>query len=1044
MADNAFTLVKEALPAQADAILAEFGIKHNREGTRLKGDWTTGFHCPLCSDKSGSASFTHQLYLKCHQCGAKADVFDWLGKHTGKKPWDLCKQLAERLQVKLPDVKRASAKQRGMPPRMTESVLQAAIHDLWDHKDAEPSRALLAERKLDDPVLFAQLEIGWIKGWIVFTSRDERGTLLERYRGWNPGNPKLKWMWHGIPSGTGGVGIWPSPTKNPGREASKVMLLEGESDVLTALARLKLHEQDWLVCTWTAGATSCPQPKDIPRVIHGKPVYIGYDNDVFQGPDYASYYCETKAGKNPAHARQSLEQRLRNLLQKVAPLFASLGCRVSLMQCPVDPREKFGGDFRDWVNGGGRNLSDWQTFPFEDLPDYGKLIIDLPFSEVFGAVHKAVRTRVQVEAIARDDVTLSNVFEMKCEMGQHPACAQCPGARQFPDGLIDMQGFQRELVVGLEQQNVSDKIIKDVIQRPKGCPRIEVVPVDITNGSEWKGMLPGKVEDSTQRILHVFSPDPPSLSGEMEIEGVPYPNGRGNGVVFLADRVKQLDKAEVDLAPVMQELLAQCPANSDDLGAIDEFFAVRARDLSYHVTKIYGRQEIHIAHDLLMHSVLRAKLFGAVQRAWLDICVFGDTRTGKSLTFRRLLEFHQLGIHHTAVSNMSRAGLLMGASKDGLLKPGVLPRNNGKMVMLDEFHFLVQNSLNEHPMSWMQSARDDGVASGVKIYGNRDLPAAVRLVTIANWMRNKRRNFQFDCEHLGALYGAPETLARLDFGLAINTQPSQLQLDSCEQFWTRERTRALILRAWSQDASQVFIEPDAEDFAKQCCIDWKDRYDAEQLPLFTPEEKSYSLLRIACAVANCVFSHPKHDPYSVHVRRVHVEWAANWLAHTWMLSAYDIYSYKRRESQEVVKIFEAERMLTVELNMDDPIIAISRLQAMLTPFGQSEVVTLTGKEINGAHNWLSRMLALHVFERVKEQNAYTVRYTLTRGGVQLLGNLIKLAEGDVAGWHERWKAMSSWSNALTGGKRSDDPGLPPMNQEGWEPSGESHGSEVPF
>lgn len=1044
VADNAFTLVKEAIPAQADAILAEFGVRHNREGTRLKGDWTTGFLCPLCGDKSGSASFTHQLYLKCHQCSTKADVFDWLSKHTGKKPWDLCKQLAERLKVTLPDAKRPPKTQRGMPPRMTESILQAAIRDLWDHKDAEPSRALLAERKLDDPVLLAQLEIGWIRGWIVFASRDEKGNLLDRYRGWNPGNPKLKWMWHGTPGGSGGPGIWPSPTRNPGASSDKVMLLEGESDVLTALVRLKLHEQGWHVCTWTAGATSCPQPKDIPRVIHGKPVYIGYDNDVFQGPDYAGYYVETKPGKNPDHARQSLEQRLRNLLQKVSPLFASLGCRVTVMKCPVDPREKFGGDFRDWVDAGGRNLSDWETFPFDDLPDYGKLIIDLPFGEVFGVVHKPVRTRVQVEAIARDDVTLSSVFEMKCEMGQHPACSLCPGARQFPDRLIDVQSFQRELAVGLEQQNVSEKIIRDVIQRPKGCPRIEVVPVDVNNGSEWRGMLPGKVEDSTQRSLHIFSPDPPSLSGEMEIEGVAYPNARGNGVVFLADRVRQLDKAEVDLAPVMQELLQTCPAFTDDVSAIDEFFALRARDLSYHVTKIYGRQDIHIAHDLLMHSVLRAKLFGAVQRAWLDICVFGDTRTGKSLTFRRLLEFHALGIHHTAVSNMSRAGLLMGAGKDGLLKPGVLPRCNGKMVMLDEFHFLVQNSPHEHPMSWMQSARDDGVASGVKIYGNRDLPAAVRLVTIANWMRNKRRNFQFDCEHLGALYGAPETLARLDFGLAINCQPSQFTLDSCEQFWTKERTRALILRAWSQDATQVFIDPDAEDYSKQCCIDWKDRFDAEQLPLFTPEEKSYSLLRIAVAVANCVFSHPKHDPYSVHVRKVHVEWAANWLLHTWNVSGYDIYSYKRRESQEVVKIFEAERMITVELGLEDPAIAISRLQSLLTPFGQSEVVSLTGREINHAHNWLSRMLALHVFERVKEANAYTVRYTLTRGGMQLLGNLIKLAEGDVAAWVDRWKQMKAWSEALTGGQKLAEPAVVPMNQEGWDQLGNADRSEVPF
>lgn len=1038
MVDNAFSKVKTAIAAQADQILSEYGVKHHREGTQLKGDWTTGYLCPLCGDKSGSASYTHQLYLKCHQCGTKADVFDWLSRHTGKKAWDLCKDLAKRLNVDLPASKRSSKSTKAMPVRMTEEVLQQAIVDLWDHKDAEPSRGILSERKLTDEALLAELEVGWIKGWIVFASRDEKGQLHERYRAWNPANPKTKWMWFGM--GTGGPGLWPC---NPAPAGARVLLLEGESDVMTAIVRLRLRDEGWHVCTWTAGATSCPQPKDIPRALHGREVFIGYDNDVFQGSDYADYYVETKPGKNPDHARMALEQRLRNLLQKVGPLFTNLGCKVTILQCPIDPKVKFGGDFRDWVNEGGRDLfKDWKAFPFDDLPAYGKLVLDLPFAEVFGVPHKAVRTLVQVEAIARDDVTLATIFEMKCEMGQHSACANCPGARLFPDGVIDMVDYQRELAVGLEQQNVSEKIVRDIVQRPRNCPRCEVVPVDIVNGSEWKGCQPGKAEDATQRSLHVFSADPPSLSGEMEVEGVCYPNARGNGLVMLATRVRQLDKAEVDIAPVMSDLLSECPSFTDKVEDIDAFFDRRARDLSFNVTRIYGRRDIHIAHDLLMHSVKRAVLWGANQRAWLDICVYGDTRSGKSLTFRRLFEHHGLGIHHTAVSNISRAGLLMGADKNGMLKPGLLPRCNGKACMLDEFHFLVQNTI-EHPMSWMQSARDDGVASGVKIYGNRDLPAAVRLVTIANWMRNKRRIFEFDCEHIGALYGAPETVARLDFGLVVNDKPEQLHLDKVPQFWTKDRTRTLILRAWAMEPSQVLIEDQAFDDAKACCRDWEQVYDSEQLPLFTAEEKSYSLLRIAIAVANATFSHPKNDPYSVHVRPVHVAWAANWLTHLWKKSGYDLYSTKRRDQQRVVKIFEAERLFSVDLNLQDPQIAISMLSVFLTPFGPSEITTLTGKEIHAGHAWLSRMVAFHVFERSRAANSHHVNYQLTNGGRELVGNLIRLAEHDETQWRERYSAVSAWSSASVAGNRTD-PAMVPMNAEAWELFDTQAAGDTPF
>lgn len=1039
MADNAFSRVKVALESQADAILSEYGIKHHREGTVLKGDWTTGYLCPLCGDKSGSASFTHQLYLKCHQCATKADVFDWLARHTGKKAWELCKALAARLSVVLPNSKAPAKRAGAMPIRMTEDICQRAIVDLWDHKDADAARSVLSDRKLDDQLVLAELEVGWIKGWIIFPTRDEKGQLHERFRAWNPGSNQTKWMWFG--QGSGGPGIWPC-TAAP--EGCRVLLLEGESDVMTAIVRLKLRDHGWHVCTWTAGATSCPQAKDIPRALHGREVFIGYDNDVFQGPRYHDYWIETKPGKNPDHARTALEQRLKNLLHKVGPTFKSLGCKVTILECPVDPKEKFGGDFRDWVDAGGRELKDWPAYPLDDLPDYGKLVIDLPFGEVFGVANKIVRTRVQVEAIARDDVLLASIFEMKCEMGQHPACAQCPGARLFPDGVIDMKDYQRELAVGLEQQQVCDKIIRDVVQRPRGCPRVEVVPVDIVNGSEWKGCQPGKVEDAAQRSLHIFSADPPSLSGEMEVEGICYPNARGNGVVMLADKVRQLDKAEVDIAPVLQELLQECPSFSNKIEDIDAFLDRRARDLSFHVTKIYGRRDIHIAHDLLMHSVRRATLFGATQRAWLDICVFGDTRSGKSLTFRRLYEFHGLGIHHTAVSNISRAGLLMGADKNGMLKPGLLPRCNGKACMLDEFHFLVQNTL-EHPMSWMQSVRDDGVASGVKIYGNRDLPAAVRLAVIANWMRNRRRIFEFDCEHLGALYGAPETLARMDFGLVVNGKPEQSFLEPVPQFWNKERTRTLLLRAWAMEAEQVLIDDDAQELAKAHCKDWEETYDSTNLPLFTPEEKSYSLLRIAIALANVVFSHPKNDPYSVHVRQVHVQWAANWLTHTWKTSGYDLYSAKRRDQQRVVKVFEAERLFTVELGLEDSQIATSMLGGFLTPFNPSEAVTLTGKEIHGAGTWLARMVALHVFERTRMANSHHLNYQLTEGGRTLVGNLIRLAEHDETQWRERHRDLKAWASAQISGSKTD-PALVPMNAEAWElfDDGSQDESATPF
>jgi hypothetical protein len=173
-----------------------------------------------------------------------------------------------------------------------------------------------------------------------------------------------------------------------------------------------------------------------------------------------------------------------------------------------------------------------------------------------------------------------------------------------------------------------------------------------------------------------------------------------------------------------------------------------------------------------------------------------------------------------------------------------------------------------------------------------------------------------------------------------------------------------------------------------------------------------------------------------------VQWAANGLTHLWKSSRYDLYSAKRRDSQRVVKIFEAERMFSINLTLQDPQLAVSILSMFLTPFGPTEIVTLTGMEIHAAHSWLSRAVALHVFERVRAANGYHLTYQLTAGGRELVGNLIRLAEHDETQWRERYAALGAWAQAVVVGTKQD-PSLVPMDANAHEMFSDTAG-EVPF
>ena len=47
--------------------------------------------------------------------------------------------------------------------------------------------------------------------------------------------------------------------------------------------------------------------------------------------------------------------------------FQAQNCNVFLRAIPIDPLETWGGDFRDWVDGGGRDLKDITSFAFKNF-----------------------------------------------------------------------------------------------------------------------------------------------------------------------------------------------------------------------------------------------------------------------------------------------------------------------------------------------------------------------------------------------------------------------------------------------------------------------------------------------------------------------------------------------------------------------------------------------------------------------------------------------------------------------------------------------------
>jgi len=380
------------------------------------------------------------------------------------------------------------------------------------------------------------------------------------------------------------------------------------------------------------------------------------------------------------------------------------------------------------------------------------------------------------------------------------------------------------------------------------------------------------------------------------------------------------------------------------------------------------------------------------------------------------------------MDNFSRAGLTMGAvSVNGMqrVRPGLFPRNHGRMVVLDEAHLMV-NIAGEPVFPILQGARDSGRVDGAKVYGSQTMPGAVRLVTISNWLDGSKFSYAFPCEHLLKLYGSPEALSRLDFGIPVDESDDEIGPQPVEHQWTQELLQATVLRSWNMDAKSIFVDEDAQKLAVTYCQEeWAHRFN-EGMPLFTRKEKPISVIRIAISIANLTMSHVMGDLSSCHVRRVHVEWAANFLEHTWELLGYGNMSSASFSAQHLENPMKSEANLIVPIDLREPRHAVTTLSAMIGVRHKEEIKNYCGLEFQAFERWMTLCIRANIFEVVRMSDyGNKVKVRPTKGGDTLIRNLIHMSSGYPESWNQRFRQMEMWFRA--GCNDSNKPKVTPLD-----------------
>lgn len=284
-----------------------------------------------------------------------------------------------------------------------------------------------------------------------------------------------------------------------------------------------------------------------------------------------------------------------------------------------------------------------------------------------------------------------------------------------------------------------------------------------------------------------------------------------------------------------------------------------ARDLAANVTRIYGRDLLHVATDLVYHSVLSFDFQGKrVTKGWLEGVVIGDTRTGKSETAYALASHYNAGLIKSC-EGATFAGLVGGATQmpqgsGWMVTWGTLPLHDRRLVVLDEFSGIKDKDIIEQ----MSAIRSSGIAQLTKIV-SEETSARTRLLWISNDPDGKPMAETDGMSSLMRLVKNPEDIARFDFAMALSNAdvPSGLinaaTRSEVEHVYNHDLCSALVLWAWSRKPEQVRWGKGVEDAIIAQAEEIGSRYVSAP-PLIQVENVRMKLARIAVALAARTFS----------------------------------------------------------------------------------------------------------------------------------------------------------------------------------------------
>jgi hypothetical protein len=533
---------------------------------------------------------------------------------------------------------------------------------------------------------------------------------------------------------------------------------------------------------------------------------------------------------------------------------------------PYEIKPKNGDDMTDyWREYGSADFRELmvtspslKTEPDPDEPE------QVTVAESFNSsrVGKAVSMQVTIKGKKEPGYTIPRKAKLTCDKSAGEKCTRCTmNATETGEAEVDI--FPEDPLV-LELMDATSLQVLEAIRRGYGaqkCSRLTIAPV----GHQAVEILYARpsIDHHAEsaagdyrniKITNVGRHDT-TPNNTVKVTGALHPNPRSQANEFVSFALERQETSvdRFEVTPEAVRLMRRFQTNGRPLKKLADI----SKQLSTHVTRIYGRPEMHALMDLAWHSVLSWKFDDdLVTRGWLEVLIVGDTQEGKSETAKSLSRHYQAGemVNCEAASYAGVVGGLQtfGSGKEWAVTWGVVPVNNARLVILEEV-----SGLTTEQISQMSDIRSSGVAKLTKIQ-TEETVAKTRLIWIGNPREARMRDFTYGVQAIRPLIGNNEDIARFDMAMSVSAgevpaNEMNREHERGELRYTSEACATLVRWVWTRQPDQVVWARGSERAVRDAALSMSSRY-VEDPPLVQAANQRMKIARVAVALAARTFS----------------------------------------------------------------------------------------------------------------------------------------------------------------------------------------------